>query len=339
MMTNSRRGGTLLTVAIGAVWAGVVGAGAVSLVSGESVCEMLGACDTTAAAVTSAAADDPGAARCSKPAEAVLVNAADAGPAADQCSKTDAQCHAEGAAVVDAALVAEAPEPCAENCTKDEPCAACQAKKAAITAAFKPINATCPGSGMPVKPGVTTVSHGFTVGFCCQECRAKFDDALVGMKKAYILQHARVINDTCPTCPTMKPSASAVTLYKGFAVGFCGEHCQKAFEAKDDAAKAAYIASVVKPVNAACPNSGEPVAADSIALYRGRAVGFCNTHCRDSFDAKPDAEKTAVVASLVGQGKAFATPAAESCGDRCAKGEPCAACAAKKAEAKGSPAE
>ncbi|KAJ3069266.1 hypothetical protein HDU98_007669 [Podochytrium sp. JEL0797] len=36
-------------------------------------------------------------------------------------------------------------------------------------------------------------------------------------------------------------------------------------------------------VNAKCPNSGKPVAADSLTLYRGRVVGFCNSHCRDEF--------------------------------------------------------
>ncbi|MCT8972280.1 glutathione S-transferase [Microbaculum marinisediminis] len=36
-------------------------------------------------------------------------------------------------------------------------------------------------------------------------------------------------------------------------------------------------------VNAVCPWSGDPVRADSLTLYRGRVVGFCNTGCRDKF--------------------------------------------------------
>ena len=38
-------------------------------------------------------------------------------------------------------------------------------------------------------------------------------------------------------------------------------------------------------VNTHCPWSGEPVSADSLALYRGAVVGFCNPGCRDKFEA------------------------------------------------------
>jgi hypothetical protein len=38
-------------------------------------------------------------------------------------------------------------------------------------------------------------------------------------------------------------------------------------------------------VNETCPWSGEPVTADSLTRYRGRVVGFCNTGCRDKFEA------------------------------------------------------
>ena len=38
-------------------------------------------------------------------------------------------------------------------------------------------------------------------------------------------------------------------------------------------------------VNATCPWSGEEVRADSLTLYRGRVVGFCNPGCRDKFEA------------------------------------------------------
>ena len=38
-------------------------------------------------------------------------------------------------------------------------------------------------------------------------------------------------------------------------------------------------------VNDICPWSGKPVSADSLTLYRGEVVGFCNTGCRDKFEA------------------------------------------------------
>jgi hypothetical protein len=36
-------------------------------------------------------------------------------------------------------------------------------------------------------------------------------------------------------------------------------------------------------VNDACPMSVKPIAADSLTLYRGFVVGFCNPGCRDTF--------------------------------------------------------
>jgi hypothetical protein len=38
-------------------------------------------------------------------------------------------------------------------------------------------------------------------------------------------------------------------------------------------------------VNDTCPWSGKPVSGDSLTLYRGAVVGFCNTGCRDKFEA------------------------------------------------------
>lgn len=38
-----------------------------------------------------------------------------------------------------------------------------------------PVNTTCPMSGKAVKEGVTSQFNGKTVGFCCTNCKAKFD--------------------------------------------------------------------------------------------------------------------------------------------------------------------
>ncbi len=38
-------------------------------------------------------------------------------------------------------------------------------------------------------------------------------------------------------------------------------------------------------INDVCPWSGDPVSADSLSLYRGQTVGFCNPGCRDKFEA------------------------------------------------------
>ena len=38
-------------------------------------------------------------------------------------------------------------------------------------------------------------------------------------------------------------------------------------------------------VNTVCPWSGKTVSGDSLTLYRGKVVGFCNTGCRDKFES------------------------------------------------------
>jgi hypothetical protein len=42
-------------------------------------------------------------------------------------------------------------------------------------------------------------------------------------------------------------------------------------------------------VNEVCPWSGKPVSEDSLTRYRGKVVGFCNTGCRDKFEAATQA--------------------------------------------------
>lgn len=37
-------------------------------------------------------------------------------------------------------------------------------------------------------------------------------------------------------------------------------------------------------INRVCPWSGDPVQADSLILYQGQVVGFCNPGCRDKFE-------------------------------------------------------
>jgi len=37
-------------------------------------------------------------------------------------------------------------------------------------------------------------------------------------------------------------------------------------------------------INSHCPWSGKPVSEDSLTLYKGHVVGFCNTGCRDKFE-------------------------------------------------------
>ena len=38
-------------------------------------------------------------------------------------------------------------------------------------------------------------------------------------------------------------------------------------------------------VNRTCPWSGKPVQDDSLTLYKGRVVGFCNPGCKEKFES------------------------------------------------------
>ncbi|MCW5724305.1 MAG: glutathione S-transferase [Maricaulaceae bacterium] len=49
-------------------------------------------------------------------------------------------------------------------------------------------------------------------------------------------------------------------------------------------------------VNDVCPWSGDPVREDSLTVYRGAVVGFCNPGCRDKFNAAATAFDAALAA-------------------------------------------
>lgn len=49
------------------------------------------------------------------------------------------------------------------------------------------------------------------------------------------------------------------------------------------------VRSALDSINSRCPRSGGAVSTDSLTDYRGVTVGFCNTGCRDSFAADPQA--------------------------------------------------
>ncbi len=42
--------------------------------------------------------------------------------------------------------------------------------------------------------------------------------------------------------------------------------------------------NIESAVNKTCPWSGEAISEDSLTLYKGKVVGFCNPGCRDKFE-------------------------------------------------------
>ena len=50
-------------------------------------------------------------------------------------------------------------------------------------------------------------------------------------------------------------------------------------------------------VNETCPWSGKPISADSLTVYKGRTVGFCNPGCRDKFATAVSHFETALLSA------------------------------------------
>jgi len=55
-------------------------------------------------------------------------------------------------------------------------------------------------------------------------------------------------------------------------------------------------------INATCPWSGKPVAADSLTLYRGNVVGFCNRGCREKFETAAGMFEAVIAGKSGGEG-------------------------------------
>lgn len=52
--------------------------------------------------------------------------------------------------------------------------------------------------------------------------------------------------------------------------------------------------SLADCINETCPWSGKPVSADSLTLYKGQTVGFCNHGCKEKFDSAVTMFETAL---------------------------------------------
>jgi hypothetical protein len=59
----------------------------------------------------------------------------------------------------------------------------------------------------------------------------------------------------------------------------------KAFRNEVEEAVSDKALRIEDAINETCPWLGKPIAADSLTLYRGEVVGFCNPGCRDKFEA------------------------------------------------------
>jgi len=119
-----------------------------------------------------------------------------------------------------------------------------KSKKAAdeeIAFAADPINKKCPVSGKDVNKEKTSDYEGQTIGFCCDDCKGKFDKEpakYIGKVKEFKKKKAEVeeirfddpINKKCPI--TGKDIVAGRTAeYEKQTIGFCCKDCVDKFEA------------------------------------------------------------------------------------------------------------
>jgi YHS domain-containing protein len=126
--------------------------------------------------------------------------------------------------------------------------------------AGKPINAKCPVSGKDVDPAAVSVYKGQTIGFCCMNCKAKFDakpEDLIGKVPEF-------------KAPKEEPKKEEKKDAKP---------AEKKDEKKADAGK---------PINGKCPLSGKDVDAAATSVYKAQTIGFCCMNCKAKFDKEPE---------------------------------------------------
>jgi endogenous inhibitor of DNA gyrase (YacG/DUF329 family) len=112
--------------------------------------------------------------------------------------------------------------------------------------AADPINKKCPYTGKDVNAEKTSVYKEATVGFCCDNCKGKFDKAPdTEIKKVKEFKAKKVsvsdvslsladpINKKCPY--TGKDvNAEQTSVYKEATVGFCCGNCKGKFDKAPD---------------------------------------------------------------------------------------------------------
>jgi YHS domain-containing protein/uncharacterized membrane protein len=94
-----------------------------------------------------------------------------------------------------------------------------------------PVNQKCPISGKPVDASKTVVHEGKLIAFCCDDCRAKFqqDPKTFLAKLDPSETPSKLINDKCPV--SGKPvDASKTAVYEGKLVAFCCDDCKAKFQ-------------------------------------------------------------------------------------------------------------
>jgi YHS domain-containing protein len=179
-----------------------------------------------------------------------------------------------------------------------------------------PINKKCPITGKDVNPTKTSEYEKQTIGFCCDDCKGKFESdpkKYIGKVKEFKKQKSSSVSENCCCCEAADPinkkcpvtgkdvNPTKTSDYEKQTIGFCCDDCKGKFES--DPKK--YIGKVKEfkkqknqadaeeirfddPINKKCPITGKDVVAGRTTEYKKQTIGFCCKDCVDKFEGDPE---------------------------------------------------
>jgi len=94
------------------------------------------------------------------------------------------------------------------------------------------VNKLCPVSNKPVAAGAISSFRGEVIGFCCKNCKAKFDkDPSKFVSKLAVFKAPVAANKKCPVSGR-GVVAGQTSSYQGKVIGFCCKNCKAKFDKK-----------------------------------------------------------------------------------------------------------
>ncbi len=173
------------------------------------------------------------------------------------------------------------------------------------------VQKACPISGRGLAEDTSSDVGGVTVGFCCDGCKAKVDDAeelaaqqaILFTAKAFEkgFERATEVDVTGITCMMMDEDVSAeyfVEFNEG-KVYFCCDECVEMFNEDPESYTTAanwQLFQTGQYVQTACPFSGRETGADLTVAIGDQEIGFCCSGCQGKVhNAADDAARIEMV--------------------------------------------
>lgn len=173
-------------------------------------------------------------------------------------------------------------------------------KTASSAVSGEPVNAKCPVIGKDVDKAKKSVLEGQTVGFCCDNCKGKFDKdpsafraKLKDFKSSDAYTKAKEkldgVKDDLDVGVEEKQDTLRTVLVKlrnagpVINLGWEAEAASVEKEGKKDDKQV----KTGNPVNKKCPVSGKPIDKAQVFVYKGQSVAFCCGNCKAKFEKEP----------------------------------------------------